>query len=98
MKFSEALRLAEKNAHLVGRNESGGVIDEIIIYPTDPVLNNDFKSEYIATGDAQKSAYMFRDCDVRVGVVVNKFLIEENSIFIWRDISKLDNDLGAILE
>ena len=79
MNFSEALKLAEMNAHLVGRNESGGKIDETIIYPTDPVLNNDFKSEYVATGDAQKSAYMFRDCDVRVGVVVNKFLIEEKT-------------------
>jgi len=97
MKFLDAVKLAEMNSHLIGKNTMGGRIDEIIIYPTDPALWEEFKVEYCQSGDAQSSAGLFIEYDVRVGVIIDKFLIEENGTLIKSDIAELENELGAIL-
>lgn len=98
MKFLDAVKLAEMNSHLIGKKTGGGRIDEIIIYPTFPELLTKFKKEYCQSGDAQRSAGLFIDHDVRVGVVIDKFLIEENSFLFMLDIAELEEELGAIMD
>ncbi|MDD2304060.1 MAG: hypothetical protein PHP53_05155 [Prolixibacteraceae bacterium] len=98
MKFLDAVKLAEMNTHLIGKLTSGGRIDEIIIYPTDPIKYQEFVQEYKATLDPQYSIVEFINCDLQVGLVIDKFLIEENDILYFSELSFFETELGAILE
>lgn len=96
MKFLDAVKLAEMNSHLIGESTSGGRIDEIIIYPTDPILYEQFLQEYLSTRNPQNSIVEFINSDVQVGVVIDKFLIEENGVFHPSDFLSLEDKLGVI--
>jgi len=96
MKFSDAVKLAEMNSHLIGKSTSGGRIDEIVIYPTDPILYEQFLQEYMSTRNPQNSIVEFINYDVQVGVVIDKFLIEENGVFHHSDFLSLEDKLGVI--
>ncbi len=98
MKFLDAVKLAEMNSHLIGKSNDGERIDEIIIYPTDPNLCHEFKKRYILTMNPQEAIVEFINFDVQVGIVTNKFLIEENGVFQYSDLSSLEAELGAILK
>ena len=96
MKFLDAVKLAEMNSHLIGKSTSGGRIDEIVIYPTDPILYEQFLQEYMSTRNPQNSIVEFINSDVQVGVVIDKFLIEENGVFHHSDFLSLEDKLGVI--
>lgn len=96
MKFLDAVKLAEMNSHLIGKSTSGGRIDEIIIYPTDPILYEQFLQEYMSTRNPQNSIVEFINSEVQVGVVIDKFLIEENGVFHHSDFLSLEDKLGVI--
>ena len=98
MKFLDAVKLAEMNSHLIGKPTSGGKIDEIIIYPTDPIQYQEFIQGYKTTQNPQNSIFDFINSDVQVGVVIDKFLIEENDILYFSELSSIETELGAILE
>lgn len=98
MNFLDAEKLREMNSHLIGKSTSGGRIDEVIIYPTNPIIHELFFQEYITTQDPQNSIAEFINFDVQVGVVIDKFLIEENGVFHYSELSSLEKELGAILK
>lgn len=95
MKFLDAVKLAEMNSHLIGKSTSGGNIDEIIIYPTDPILYEQFLQEYMSTLNPQNAIVEFINSDVQIGVVIDKFLIEEDNKFFRCDLSHLEDELGV---
>ncbi len=46
MKFYEAVELAQKNENLIGKSFNGGIIDEIILVPTDFEEEKEFERLY----------------------------------------------------
>ncbi|WP_157624747.1 hypothetical protein [Sunxiuqinia dokdonensis] len=96
MKFKEAVELASKNEHLIGKKSDVGIIDQIVIYPTDSVLYEEFKKQFLMNDDHQSIDGNFKDHDVSVGVILNKFMIEENAVFCFSDIFNLEDSLGII--
>lgn len=55
MNFLKAVETAEKNKNIVGQKYNGGIIDEIIIYPTNPEMCKKFTLQYINSQNAQLS-------------------------------------------
>jgi hypothetical protein len=98
MKFIDAVELAKKNEHLVGKMYSGMVISEIIIYPTNQHSFKRFNEIYYSELNAQIAITPFISEDVRVGIVNNKNEIRLTCILLHTDIMNLPDDLGAILE
>ena len=47
MKYKEALEIVNGNINLIGKETNIGLIDEIVIYPTDENLKEEFKKIYI---------------------------------------------------
>ena len=43
MKYKEALEIVNGNINLIGKETNIGLIDEIVIYPTDENLKEEFK-------------------------------------------------------
>lgn len=97
MDFLDAVKLAGKNGHLIGKTYKGSRIDEIIVYPTDSNEFSEFGRQYILLNSAQKAIALFMNSDVRVGIVADKHRIRTQSVFFTTDISNL-TDLGAVLE
>ena len=75
MNFYEAVKLAKANEHLIGKEYQTGIIDEIIIVPTNEIEFDEYKRIYKRTHDAQKAIVPFMESDVEVRLLINKKLI-----------------------
>jgi len=98
MNFTKALSLAERNSHLIGKEYNGGIIDDIIIFPTDPQSFDRFAKIYISSKNPQKAILPFTNQDVDVGVVVDKYRIDSQSVFLYTSLFTLPDHLDQILE
>lgn len=98
MKFIDAIKLAEKNSHLIGKKFKGSRINEIIVYPTNEDAFDAFSKQYIRLDNAQEAIASFMNNDVSVGVVTNKNWIKTKLLFLHTDIANLPVSLGAFLD
>ena len=81
MNFLKAVETAEKNKNIVGQKYNGGIIDEIIIYPTNPEMCKKFTLQYINSQNAQLSIIPYIETDVEIAVVIDKQRILKENIF-----------------
>lgn len=86
MNFLEAVKIAEANQHLVGKEWKGATIDEIIIAPTETTLRTEFEKLYVQTLDAQQSIAPFVNSDVEVFAVFDKKRIRTQNLFVYTSI------------
>lgn len=95
MKYVDAKKLVEKYQDFIGKKyKDGGIIDEIIIYPTDPNNLAVFKQEYYLTLDANESIKPFIGFDVNVTAIIDKRrIIQENRLF-FIGLEELDNEFA----
>jgi hypothetical protein len=83
MNYQEGLKVIENNAHIVGMTSpKGGVIDELILVPTDRTLQNAFYEDYIVTLDGGYASSRFAGADLDVIYIIDKSLINNNGILI----------------
>lgn len=59
MLYKEALKLAEKNRHLIGRKYKGAIIDDIIVYPLKETSMNSFFELYSHSLNYEESISSF---------------------------------------
>ena len=83
MKYKEALEIVNGNINLIGKETNIGLIDEIVIYPTDENLKEEFKKIYIKTGNANEAINPFINEDVEISAIINKKMIIKQKIFFW---------------
>jgi hypothetical protein len=77
MNFDKAVEIVEKNKNLVGQKYRGGIIDEIIIYPTNPEMRKKYDIEYVTSLNVQVSIVPYMGLDVDIAVVVDKWRIRK---------------------
>ena len=96
MNFFKAVKIAEANQHLIGKEWNGATIDEVIIAPTDPLLWAYFKRSYFQSLNAQQSVVPFMNSNVDVYVVCNKKQIRTLNLFVYTPIYNLPENLNVI--
>ncbi len=96
MDFFNAIKLAEANEHLVGKEVNGNVIDEIIIMPTDEREQEHYKQYFVQYMDAQRAIAPFMTSDVDVYALFQKNSIRSTGfIAVWR-IDNLPEEIGVV--
>jgi len=73
MEFLRAVKIADKNKHLIKQQFDEQTIDEIIIHPTDSKQLKEYTALYQSTSDAQQSIIPFIHSDVEISIVLNKW-------------------------
>jgi hypothetical protein len=96
MNFFKAVEIAEKNKKLVGQKYRGGIIDEIIIYPTNPEMCEEYKKEYVKSLDAQASIAPYMESDVDIVVVVDKWRIRKERCIAFSSLYNLREEFDII--
>ena len=94
MKFDKATKTLEENNHLIGKKEVHGFIDELIIYPTNPILFERFKESYRLTLDWKKSISPYLNEDVDVLCVINKQEIRVRNLFYFKTLKEIHRKLN----
>lgn len=89
MKYKEALEIVNDNISLIGKKTNIGLIDEIIIYPTDENLKEEFKKIYIKTGNANDAINPFINEDVEISAIINKKMIIRQKIFFSSNLENI---------
>ena len=89
MDFLDAVKIAEANQHLIGKEWKDATIDDIIIVPTNHNQWADFERLYIQTLNAQKAIVPFINSDVDIFVVFNKGHIRTQNLFRFTSIYKV---------
>lgn len=97
MNFTDAVKIAEANQHLIGKIWKEATIDEIIIAPTDSALCSEFERLYIQSLNAQKSIVPFINSDVEVFVVFDKHRIRTQNLIVYTSIHNLPNQFNVVL-
>jgi hypothetical protein len=92
MKYGDAKKQVEKYRDSIGKNYKGGIIDEIIIYPTDLEYLAEFKQEYYSTLDAAESIKPFIDFDVNVTAIIDKKRIVQDNVLFFVNLEDLENE------
>lgn len=95
MKFINAVKIAERNSHLIGMSSNGGIIDEIIIAPTNLKEFQDFETEYIKTLNPQISVVPYMKSDVEIFVIIDKERIRKENVFPIISLNILDDNLNV---
>lgn len=98
MEFLKAVELINKNQHLIGKKIEGAIIDELIVCPTDSNMFNDFSRQYLFVSNAQQAVAPYVNEDVTVYAILDKHRIKTQSIFIYKKLIDLTNDLEVILD
>jgi len=99
MDFQKAIEIKEKNQHLLGmESPKGGTIDEIILVPTNGVYANQFQINYIQCLDGDLAIAPFIGQDVNILVVVDKYRINTESIFLFTDLLNLPEEYNIITD
>lgn len=96
MDFFNAVRLAEANEHLVGKEVNRNVIDEIIIMPTDEREQEQYKQCFVQYMNAQRAIAPFMTSDVEVYALFQKHLIRSTGFFVVWKINNLPKEIGAV--
>ena len=96
MDFFNAVRLAEANEHLVGKEVNRNVIDEIIIMPTDEREQEQYKQCFVQYMNAQRAIAPFMTSDVEVYALFQKHLIRSTGFFVVWKINNLPREIGVV--
>ena len=96
MNFLKAVEIAEKSKKIVGKQFKGGIIDEIIIRPTDPKMCEGFEKEYICSLNAQTSIVPYMESDVDIAVVIDKERIRKDGCFIYISLYDLKDTFDVV--
>lgn len=87
MRFDEALKVIENNNHRIGlKTEKGGIIDELIIVPTDVNEREAVIRSYLFDFNAQKAIAPFFNSEVEVIAVIDKEKIVSHGVFLYQSI------------
>jgi len=89
MKYKEALEIVNENINLIGKSTNLGLIDEIVIYPTDENLKEEFKKIYVKTGNAYEAINPYINEDVEISAIINKELIIKQKIFFSTNLENI---------
>ena len=89
MKYKDAIKIVNDNINLIGKKTRLGQIDEIIIYPTDENLKEEFKKIYIKTGNANEAINSFINEDVEISAIINKKMIIKQKIFFSTNLENI---------
>lgn len=99
MDFQKAIEIKEKNQHLLGmESPKGGTIDEIILVPTNEMYSNQFQRNYIQCLDGDIAIAPFIGQDVNILVVVDKYRINREAVFLYTDLLNLPEEYNIITE
>lgn len=90
MKYKDAIKIVNDNINLIGKKTRLGQIDEIIIYPTDENLKEEFKKIYIKTGNANEAINSFINEDVEISAIINKKMIIKQKIFFSTNLENIE--------
>lgn len=82
MDYQKAKELITNNQHLIGKTIKGGIIDELLIYPTEEKSYDRFIKSYIKSGDANNSLLPYKNQDVNVIAIIEKGRINANGILL----------------
>ena len=98
MLYKEALRLVEKNQHLIGRKYKGAIIDDIIVFPQKESSMNFFFELYSQTLNYEESISSFMDeQEFYVAVICEKDKLHKMGYFAPVSIDLIENsDLEII--
>jgi hypothetical protein len=66
-----------------------GFVDEIVIYPTDENLKEEFKKIYVKTGNAYEAINPYINEDVEISAIINKELIIKKKIFFSTNLENI---------
>ena len=97
MEFNQAILLKEKNKHLIGKNEKGATIEELILVPTNHESADQFLKIYLQILDGEKAIIPFSGNDVDIVAVFDKKRIN-GGFFLHTNILNLSDELGVIKE
>lgn len=89
MKYKDAIKIVNDNINLIGKKTSLGQIDEIVIYPTDENLKEEYKKNYVKTGNADKAIHPYINEDVEISVIINKELIIKQKVFFSTNLENI---------
>jgi len=68
MTYKEALELANQKEYLIGQKRNGVNIDDIVIYPSAPELQESYWKGYVDCGyDSKKAVLPYTNMDLSVG-------------------------------
>jgi len=95
MNYSEALRIVEKNQHLLGKKFKGATIDELIIYPLNTSSKEKFLKNYLQTLNYKKSISDFlSEKEFHIAIVIDKKRMDSMG---WYSIIDIEEVKEAIL-
>ena len=97
MNFTDAVKIAEANQHLIGKIWKEATIDESIIAPTDSSQWEEYGRMYVQTLNAQQSIAPFVNYDVEVFVVFDKHSIRTQNLIVYTSIHNLPNQFNVVL-
>lgn len=89
MDFLSAVKLAKDCEHLIGEKTNKGVVEEIIIMPTDEEKRAKFIELFRKYMNAQKAIALFTSSDVEVYALFKKKSIRTENCFITCNIHEL---------
>ncbi len=95
MNFINAVEIAERNSHLIGMSYNGGIIDEIVIVPTNLIEFQNFKTEYIKTLNPQRSIASYMESDVEIFAIIDKKRIRTENVFLTISLNQLDDNFNV---
>jgi len=91
MKYENALKIVEKNQHLIGLNYKGARIDEIIIYPKKEKSLDIFLKLYLQSLNYKESIAKFlNEEEFHVAIICNKGMIDKAGWFAPIDIENIN--------
>lgn len=93
MDYREAVSIVTRNQNLIGQSFNGGTIDELIIRPVNITYDAEFTSLYLSSLNANDSLSKFRSCDLYIDVVIDKYRIHSESVFLRASIDAVINQL-----
>ncbi len=96
MNFLDAVKIAQNNKHLIGKELKGITIDDIIIVPTNAHSQEKFQQLYVQTLNAQASIEPFKNEDVEV-YIINKGLIRTQGFFLPESIYRFPEEYNVKL-
>lgn len=97
MEFNQAIKLKEKNKHLLGKKDKGATIDELILVPTNNDSAEEFLKIYLQLLDGDKAIIPYTGSDVNVVAVFDKKRTHQG-FFFFTNIFNLPDELGVIEE
>ncbi|MBI3510736.1 MAG: hypothetical protein HY064_08730 [Bacteroidetes bacterium] len=97
MEFKQAILLKEKNKHLLGKQDKGATIEELILVPTNNESAEEFLKHYLQILDGEKAIIPFSGSDVDIVAVFDKKKIHAG-FFFHTNILNLSDELRVINE